>query len=210
MRDQALHLELVVRKRLARRSVPMSNVESPESAASPSPGPPPFPGMIWIPGGTYRMGVPLAEPRRGWIRRDVTGGILSTEWIRARRHHRKRVGMDDRLVYAPRGHRTDQSLLHAAQSARRAGSGQLRFDATGNSNSEKGDQGRFTPLRPQLSAAVTVRPPDSPSRSTRPPLISGSGASCGRGNEDRGGNEVHNEGTKSTKARSFVVNSDPP
>ena len=34
----------------------MSDVESPESAASPSPGQPPFPGMIWIPGGTYRMG----------------------------------------------------------------------------------------------------------------------------------------------------------
>src|SRR5262245_34931543 len=92
----------------------------------------------------------MAEPPRGWIRRHFTRGIVSSEWLRPRRHDRKRRGTDDRLGYAALRLRNDQSLLHAAQSTRGKRNRQLRSEATGDSNSEEGHQRRLALVRAQL------------------------------------------------------------
>src|SRR4030095_10894533 len=47
--------------------------------------------------------ISLAEPKRGWFRGDRAGGKFFTQWLRALRHGRQRVGMDYGLVSGTQG-----------------------------------------------------------------------------------------------------------
>ena len=53
----------------------MSNVETSKSAPSPAPGPPPSPDMIWIPGGTFRMGSEKYYPEERPVQRVSVDGF---------------------------------------------------------------------------------------------------------------------------------------
>ena len=95
--------------------------------------------------------VPLAEPRRSTaIERHLAGRRVSRERLRAPRHDRQRVGVDDRLVCPEASERSGQGLLHAAQSARAARGRQLRSAPAGDPHPPQGHQGRLAPLRAEL------------------------------------------------------------
>ena len=70
--------------------------------------------------------LPVAEPEQGRLRGHVAGRRVSAQRLRARRHDRQRVGVDDRLVPAQAPGRSAQVVLHPAQPARSARRGQLR------------------------------------------------------------------------------------
>jgi formylglycine-generating enzyme len=53
----------------------MTEVESSKSASTPAPGLPPFPDMVWIPGGTYRMGSEQHYPEERPVRRVSVDGF---------------------------------------------------------------------------------------------------------------------------------------
>src|SRR5690606_25085333 len=94
--------------------------------------------------------VPEDESLPGWIRQDLTGDGLSAERLRALRHDRQCLGMDQRRV--PRAWRYE-ALLHARSAGGQRGAG------PGRRVSLHGDQGRVAPLRGELLQALPAGGP---------------------------------------------------
>ena len=91
--------------------------------------------------------VPLAEPQAGRLRGDVAGRVLPAERIRALRHDRQRLGVDDGLLRTSPSGRGREPMLCAAEPARLERGAEL---CAGRDDPAPRDQRRLAPLRPQL------------------------------------------------------------
>ena len=79
------------------------------------------------------------------------------ERLRPAGHDRQRLGVDHRLVRAAPSRRSDQGVLHAAQSPRAARDRELRSAPAGDPHPPQGDQRRLAPLRAELLPQIPAR-----------------------------------------------------
>ncbi len=123
--------------------------------------------------------VSVAEPAARRLRANRSGRLVSAERLRALRHGRQCLGVDDRLV--SRARRACVPVLWANESQRRNARGQFRSGAAGDPNSTQGHQGRLLLVRAELLSTVPARGANGARRSTRPPATWDCAASCDRG-----------------------------
>ncbi len=137
-----------------------------------------------VPAGRPRHGqhlagrVPLAEPRDRWLRRHVAGRRVSAQRLRALRHDRQRLGVDDRLVSrrSTPATPTRPAAFRTIRSARRSRTATIPASPTSRFRARCSRAARISARR--TTAGAIARPRVSRSRSTRRPATSASGASC--------------------------------
>ena len=102
-------------------------------------------------------GVPSAEPRAGRVRRHLPGRQLPAQRLRALRHHRQRLGVDERLVRRA-ALRQPPRLLHADEPARHDTRGLLQLPRRARrAHPAQGHQGRLASLCARTTAFATAR-----------------------------------------------------
>ena len=101
--------------------------------------------------------VPVAEPAERRLPAHLAGRRVPGERLRPAGHDRQRLGVDHRLVRAASSPRSDQGLLHAAQSPRTARDRELRSAPARDSHPPQGDQRRLAPLRAKLLPQIPAR-----------------------------------------------------
>ena len=108
--------------------------------------------------------LPLAQHRREGVGRHDAGRPVRGERLRPVRHDRQRVGVDERLLLAPRRRcrRDPEPMLRAAAEPARGDPGrELRLRPARRAHRPTRDQGRLAPVRPELLPALPARGPST-------------------------------------------------
>ena len=119
------------------------------------------PGGRWM-ANTWQGQFPLHNTARGRPPRHGTGRFVPAQWLRPVRHDGERVGVDQRLVRGSRAGRS-RLLQHREPSWGRA-RGEPRSDGPRCHDPAAGDEGRFSPVRPELLPPLSARSADGAAR----------------------------------------------